>query len=522
MSTMNNMNIDHGEGDGEDEFPTYFVDFDWEDNRQNDVDNERDELDYNLMCTIINSPGGRPSFWIPIVGTHAEIDKECNFDTLEEGVDAYYQYAKHAGFDTRLGSEKTKKGVLQFKYVFCNRAVDAKKYNVDTSNGEKGKQQQKKASHMSKSPAKIYFKVLDDGSFRYGVNKLEVMHNHELYTNTTMHMAKHKRKLDFFYMTLINQLSQKNIGARLRTLADNVAKCNYKEFSDIVLFNATYHTIKYNLVFVPFTGVDNHKKCITLGGGLLARGTSEYYTWLLKQFLDAFGKQPVIVVTDQEAAVDVAVEKAMDKQRRIQSENDFNSTSKKLSLESKLAVEVQASHFYTHAVMRIFQKEIHDCVYACSPGPIVSHLDHDSYLVVEEISGVADCISIIAHDTDAMKSFIKSQKEIRKKIVEKPPEKDTRSRAEKLARTLGVPTTLSNDIRNPENVKNKGRVSGKRMRSQIEVAFSRSSKGSKTCSYYRKKVEPNEKHDRRTCPQRKEDEAHKNMEEDMDGMFDSR
>ena len=39
-------------------------------------------------------------------------------------------------------------------------------------------------------------------------------------------------------------------------------------------------------------------------------------------------------------------------------------------------------------MIRIFQKEIHDCVYACSPGPIVQYIDHDSYLVVEQISGV--------------------------------------------------------------------------------------------------------------------------------------
>ena len=75
------------------------------------------------------------------------------------------------------------------------------------------------------------------------------------------------------------------------------------------MFVIVVYNLRYNLVFVPFTGVDNHKKCITLGGGLLARETSEYYTWLLKQFLDVFGKQPVIVVTDQEAAVAVAVEK---------------------------------------------------------------------------------------------------------------------------------------------------------------------------------------------------------------------
>ncbi|KAL4564248.1 hypothetical protein LXL04_028305 [Taraxacum kok-saghyz] len=142
-------------------------------------------------------------------------------------------------------------------------------------------------------------------------------------------------------------------------------------------------------------------------------------------------------------------------------------------------------------------------------------------MIQEAYSVVSECLSIIAHDPDAMTSFIKSQKEIRKKIVDKPPEKDKRSRAEKFARTLGVPTTLTNDIRNPENVKNKGRVSGKRLRSQREVAFTKASKGSKNCGYCRKKVSPNEKHDRRTCPQRIEDEKKKSMEQDSHGMFDS-
>ena len=61
------------------------------------------------------------------------------------------------------------------------------------------------------------------------------------------------------------------------------------------------------MVFVPLTEIDNHKRCITFGTGLLARETKEYYIWLLKQFLNAFGKQPSIVVTDQDAAMGAAV-----------------------------------------------------------------------------------------------------------------------------------------------------------------------------------------------------------------------
>ncbi|XP_071740435.1 protein FAR1-RELATED SEQUENCE 5-like [Rutidosis leptorrhynchoides] len=44
--------------------------------------------------------------------------------------------------------------------------------------------------------------------------------------------------------------------------ADNISKLNYKEFGDIVGFDATYGTNMYNMIFVPLTGVDNHKKLV--------------------------------------------------------------------------------------------------------------------------------------------------------------------------------------------------------------------------------------------------------------------
>ncbi|GJT81009.1 C2 calcium-dependent membrane-targeting protein [Tanacetum coccineum] len=75
--------------------------------------------------------------------------------------------------------------------------------------------------------------------------------------------------------------------------ADEVDKCNYKEFGDIISFDATFqsHVIfKYDMVFVPFTGIDNHRKCVTVGSGLLLREDTEAYTWLLMSFMTGKGK----------------------------------------------------------------------------------------------------------------------------------------------------------------------------------------------------------------------------------------
>jgi len=61
------------------------------------------------------------------------------------------------------------------------------------------------------------------------------------------------------------------------------------------------------LVFVPFTGIDNHKKCVTLGAGLLAKEDEDSYTWLLTCFLPAFGKEPTIILSDQDPAMKKAI-----------------------------------------------------------------------------------------------------------------------------------------------------------------------------------------------------------------------
>ncbi|GJZ18889.1 FAR1-related sequence 5-like protein, partial [Tanacetum coccineum] len=56
----------------------------------------------------------------------------------------------------------------------------------------------------------------------------------------------------------------------------------------------------YNMVFVPFTGADNHRKCVTLGSGMLLHEDTKSYTWLLKAFKTAFLKEPTMIVTYQD------------------------------------------------------------------------------------------------------------------------------------------------------------------------------------------------------------------------------
>ena len=61
------------------------------------------------------------------------------------------------------------------------------------------------------------------------------------------------------------------------------------------------------MIFVPFTGIDNHKKCVTFAGALLGGETIECYTWLLKVFMETFKKEPNVVITDQDPAMIKAI-----------------------------------------------------------------------------------------------------------------------------------------------------------------------------------------------------------------------
>jgi zinc finger SWIM domain-containing protein 3 len=62
------------------------------------------------------------------------------------------------------------------------------------------------------------------------------------------------------------------------------------------------------MIFVPFTGVDHHKLCVTFGAGLLYNESVDSYKWLLTAFLTAHdGKQPTLTLTDQDASMKQAV-----------------------------------------------------------------------------------------------------------------------------------------------------------------------------------------------------------------------
>jgi zinc finger SWIM domain-containing protein 3 len=83
---------------------------------------------------------------------------------------------------------------------------------------------------------------------------------------------------------------------------------DYKCFGDVVSFDTTFQTNKFEMPFAPLLGTNHHKQTIIFGVALLFDETIPSFVWLFETFLIAMGgKQPGTIFTDQDAAMAGAI-----------------------------------------------------------------------------------------------------------------------------------------------------------------------------------------------------------------------
>ncbi|GJR65430.1 FAR1-related sequence 5-like protein [Tanacetum coccineum] len=71
----------------------------------------------------------------------------------------------------------------------------------------------------------------------------------------------------------------------------------------------------YNMKFVPFISIDNHRKFVTLGSGMLLHDDTQSYTWLLTAFMLALLNEPTMIMTDQDGAMKRAIKAVFKKSK---------------------------------------------------------------------------------------------------------------------------------------------------------------------------------------------------------------
>ncbi|KAL4556701.1 hypothetical protein LXL04_034858 [Taraxacum kok-saghyz] len=268
--------------------------------------------------------------WTPLV--EEKPYKGQQFASFESALSYYKEYGRKCGFEIHKATTEVSKsgGGYSHRYIVCNKEGENKKKVAYDSLKDKKKQHRNRPSHRVKCKASVRLKLNNFGIWE--ITHFEEQHTHDFVKPEDSHFLKSNRRLTYQQKQLLHDVAGINVGPvrafkvmkqthggyekvgaseieykhdMLSGLfwADEEGKRNYMTFADAVGFDATYRTNKYMMVFVPFTGIDNHKKCVTFVAGLLCSESKEAYQWLLTCFKNTFGTEPKILMTDQDPTV---------------------------------------------------------------------------------------------------------------------------------------------------------------------------------------------------------------------------
>nr|GEZ47479.1 hypothetical protein [Tanacetum cinerariifolium] len=269
---------------------------------------------------------------------------------------------------------------------------------------------------------------------------------------------------------------------------DDTMKCNYAVFSDVVSFDATFRTKKYDFVFVPFTGIDHNQKCVTFGAALLFDETKDSYCWMLKAFLKVHQKQPTLALTDQDAALrNVVVIMFPDSKHRLclgdlDTDSEFRKEFHKLIWNVCIGPEVFEKHWNSlitrhifcvlriHNIVKILETYIHR---RWTKEALPAHLlekrhryghciEETDRLAAEVYATIEDCVGLLRSNTEKLTQFLTTVKEMKKQLeVEMQSSNYDNNKEALYADLLGVTVPEQVIIKNPKKSSNKGKCGGK-------------------------------------------------------------
>ncbi|KAH6784026.1 hypothetical protein C2S52_008985 [Perilla frutescens var. hirtella] len=180
--------------------------------------------------------------------------------------------------------------------------------------------------------------------------------------------------------------------------ADPICRRNFAALGDSVSFDATYNTNRYKMVFTPFTGKNNHGKCVTFGAALLSSENTESYCWVLEKFKDCMCRPPSMLITDQDSALKNAVKHVFpDIRHRLCMRHIMLKFSDKLSPHLKkdkslrqqtpILFEKHVAVVYTTNIFVKVQKEISSTYFKCRIMSITKN-EHQLFYDVNDGDGI--------------------------------------------------------------------------------------------------------------------------------------
>jgi len=124
--------------------------------------------------------------------------------------------------------------------------------------------------------------------------------------STTLDYFKHLEAEDpmFFYAIKTDDFGR----AQNIFWVDGRSRLAYHYFGDVITFDTTYMTNKYNMPFAPFVGTNHHWQSILFGCALIRDEQASSFEWIFKTWLQAMGgHHPKAMITDQDLAMKKAI-----------------------------------------------------------------------------------------------------------------------------------------------------------------------------------------------------------------------
>ncbi|XP_021826151.1 protein FAR1-RELATED SEQUENCE 5-like [Prunus avium] len=255
--------------------------------------------------------------YIPEVRNEETPAVGMKFDSLDLVYNFYNRYAFVAGFGIRLHSSfwgKNKKEILRKEFVCCKQGA----YRKDET------RERKRQQGISRCNCKAKIVVVKThGSKKYTISLFAEGHNHKMTASERVHLLRSHRRISDSTKVLTKQLGSVNIPIHQKSFkiegdgedrfsrcfwADATSRRAYGFYGDVVVFDTTFNTNRYDLTFAPILGVNNHGQTIVLACTFLSKKTTESFIWMFEEFKKVMpGGEPKTIITDQDAAMTRAI-----------------------------------------------------------------------------------------------------------------------------------------------------------------------------------------------------------------------
>ncbi|XP_071704972.1 protein FAR-RED ELONGATED HYPOCOTYL 3-like [Rutidosis leptorrhynchoides] len=298
---------------------------------------------YCVGVQSINNAGKR--FWTPTVADSVKPLIRMVFNSIESAFTFYNEFTIQGDFEAIKSSSKFPEDASGNKYIShkyfvcskhgfnqvkdkntkkdlqCSAEISVADFGeVSTLDSDKKKKKSKKRKRPSlKVGCCACFVINLNSDNKYQVFKFTDKHNHISVPPEHIKHLKSQRKLFNSQKYFLFQLGQSGIGSNkgYRVLSKvhgghelvGASKNDCKNWKrDVNKYILKADAEMYDMVFIPYIGIDNHFKCVTFGAALLAKEDVHSYDWLLKAFKKAFPVEPQIVMTDQDPSMVIAVQ----------------------------------------------------------------------------------------------------------------------------------------------------------------------------------------------------------------------